>query len=275
MSKVRTCLYPVAGLGTRFLPVTKVVPKELLPIGSKPLVHFAVDEAINSEIFNHVFVINIQKESIKEYFSENKSLNTHLFNSSKTDYLKDINQIISENNFSFVYQSKMQGLGNAIYTAKDVIGNESFAVLLPDDLCLAEKDPVLSQLKEIHKLYPGCSLIAIEEVEENLIDKYGIVSGSYLDDSKRVLQVNDMIEKPSIGFAPSNLAIIGRYILTSDIFHALEETSPDQNGEIQITDALKILAKENKVLAYKYSGKRFDCGTPKGMLLAQNKIRNP
>jgi len=112
-------------------------------------------------------------------------------------------------------------------------------------------------------------------VEENLIDKYGIVSGSYLDDSKRVLQVNNMIEKPSIDFAPSNLAIIGRYILTSDIFQALEETSPDQNGEIQITDALKLLAKENKVLAYKYSGKRFDCGTPKGMLLAQNKIGNP
>jgi len=272
MNTVKTCLYPVAGLGTRFLPVTKIVPKELLPIGSKPLIHFAVDEAINSEISNHVFVISAQKELIKEYFSENKSLESHLHKSSRSAYLKDIKKIISENNLSFLYQSKMQGLGDAIYTAKDDIGRMPFAVLLPDDFCQSENDPVLSQLKKVHKIYPECCVIAIEEVENTRIDKYGIVSGSYIDYSKSILQINNMIEKPPVGSTPSNLAIIGRYILTPEIFDALENTLPDHNGEIQVTDALKILAQEKKVLAYKYQGKRYDCGTPEGMLQAQNKI---
>jgi len=164
----------------------------------------------------------------------------------------------------------MLGLGHAIYTGKPLIGNEPFAVILPDDLCTNDGDSVLTQMTKLYRQHPDCCIVAIEEVPMTEVDKYGVIDGELLEDSDDAYRVKSMVEKPSPEEAPTNLAIIGRYILTPEIFNVLESTAPDKNGEIQITDALMTLAKEGKVIAYKFQGERFDCGSVKGFVAATN-----
>jgi len=263
---IKHCLFPVAGFGTRFLPVTKTVPKELLPILDKPLIQYAVDEAYESELSELVIVINEHKSAIKKYFEPYPYLESLISSSSKIAKLDCIDTITKNCNLNFINQTEMLGLGHAILQGKDIIGNNPFAVVLPDDLCYCEDQSVMSQMHEIFIENKDKCIIAVEEVNIKDINKYGVVS--YDSSSNNTFQVDDMIEKPSPTEAPSNLAIIGRYILTPDIFQILEQTAPDQNGEIQITDALRELAKIGKVLAYKFKGRRIDCGSVEGYIEA-------
>ena len=263
---IKHCLFPVAGFGTRFLPVTKTVPKELLPILDKPLIQYAIDEAYESELSEMVFVINEHKSAIKKYFEPFPYLESLISSSTKIDKLNCIHNITRNCNLNYINQAEMLGLGHAILQGKDVVGNNPFAVVLPDDLCYDEDQSVMKQMQEIFKENKDKCIVAVEEVNINDVNKYGVIS--FKSSSNNAFQVDDMIEKPSPSEAPSNLAIIGRYILTPDIFEILEQTEPDHNGEIQITNALRELAKNGKVIAYKFKGKRIDCGSVEGYINA-------
>jgi UTP--glucose-1-phosphate uridylyltransferase len=273
MSRINKCLLPAAGYGTRFLPATKAVPKEMLPILTKPLLQYAVEEAMEAGIINMAIVTGRGKRSIEDHFDNAFELESQLSGTAKEDYLKEIKEIISKSTFTYVRQKQMLGLGNAILTGEPLIGDEPFAVLLADDLCDCDNDGVLAQIIKIHYKYQ-CSVVAIEEVPMNKTNQYGIISGNLIDNSNNTYLVTDMIEKPEEKDAPTNMAIIGRYILTPDIFDILRNIKPDKDGEIQITNALKIQAKQGKVLAYKFKGKRFDCGSVKGYLEATNHFAN-
>jgi UTP--glucose-1-phosphate uridylyltransferase len=266
---IKKCLFPAAGYGTRFLPATKAVPKEMLPILTKPLLQYGVEEALSAEITNMAIVTGRGKRAIEDHFDDAFELEMQLSSSSKEIYLKDIKEIINKSIFTYVRQKKMLGLGHAILTGEPLIGDEAFAVILADDLCSSESNSVISQLIEIYEQYK-CSIVAIEEVDRNQTDKYGIISGNLIKDSNDTYRVSSMIEKPSKDDAPSNLAIIGRYILTPDIFEILKCIKPDSNGEIQITEALNEQAKLGRVIAYKFKGKRFDCGSINGFINATN-----
>ena len=263
---IKYCLFPVAGFGTRFLPVTKTVPKELLPIMEKPLIQYAIDEAYESGMSEMVIVINEHKLAIKQYFEPFPYLESLISSTPKIDKLNCINEITENCTLDFINQTEMLGLGHAILQGKDTIRNNPFAVILPDDLCYNEENSVLNQMLEISKENIDKCIVAVEEVNIKDVDKYGVISIKSL--SNNVFQVEDMIEKPSPSDAPSNLAIIGRYILTPDIFDILEQTEPDQNGEIQITNAWMELAKNGKVIAYKFKGRRIDCGSVEGYINA-------
>lgn len=267
---VKYCLFPVAGFGTRFLPVTKAVPKELLPILDKPLIQYAVDEAYEIGIHNLCFVINQYKLAIKNYFMPNPYLNTLLIDGQKKEKLNCVDKIFENCSLDFIHQKEMLGLGHAILASKKSIGQNTFAVILPDDFCFHEVTSVTYQLYEIYKKNQDKCIIAIEEVEPHEVKKYGVIKGKPLKGDKNLFFVEDMVEKPSVEDAPSNFAILGRYILTPEIFVFLNQTKPDKNGEIQLTDALKGLAKIGKVLAYKISAKRIDCGSVDGYIKANN-----
>jgi UTP--glucose-1-phosphate uridylyltransferase len=266
---INKCLFPAAGYGTRFLPATKAVPKEMLPIINKPLLQYGIEEALFAGINNMAIVTGRGKRAIEDHFDNAYELESELNGTSKDHYLKEINQIIKQSTFTYVRQKQMLGLGHAILSGKPLIGNEPFAVVLADDLCDSAEESVISQMIEIFKHYQ-CSIVAIEEVPMQQTNKYGIISGNLLDKSDTIYDVIDMVEKPNENLAPSNLAIVGRYILTPDIFNILKGIQPDGSGEIQITDALKIQAKQGRVIAYKFKGKRFDCGSIKGYLEAIN-----
>ena len=266
---INKCLFPAAGYGTRFLPATKAVPKEMLPILSKPLLQFGVEEALTAGIFNMAIVTGRGKRAIEDHFDNSFELQSQLSGTSKESYLKEINQIINKSTFTFVRQKRMLGLGHASLTGEPLIGNEPFAVILADDLCDSDGIGVTSEMIAIFNRF-RCSVIAIHEVPMSETNKYGIIEGEFIENSNNTYTVTDMIEKPEERDAPSNMAIIGRYILTPDIFNILRKIKPDKNGEIQITDALKIQAKQGKVIAYKFNGKRFDCGSVKGYLKAIN-----
>jgi UTP--glucose-1-phosphate uridylyltransferase len=266
---IKKCLFPAAGYGTRFLPATKAVPKEMLPILTKPLLQYAVEEALSAGITNMAVVTGRGKRAIEDHFDNAFELESQLSGTSKEHYLKEIKEIIKKSTFTYVRQKQMLGLGDAILTSKPLIGNEPFAVILADDLCDCADDGVISQLIEIYNQYQ-CSVVAIQEVPIHQTKKYGIIDGNLLDNSNNTYQVTDMVEKPEEKHAPSNMAIIGRYILTHDIFDILNNIKPDKTGEIQITDALRIQAKQGKVIAYKFKGKRFDCGGIDGYLEATN-----
>jgi len=263
---IKHCLFPVAGFGTRFLPVTKAIPKELLPILDKPLIQYAIDEAYESELSEMVLVANEHKSAIKKYFEPFPYLESLISSSSKINKLNCISNITRNCTLNFINQTEMLGLGHAILQGKDIIGNNPFAVILPDDLCYNEDQSVMSQMQEIFKENKDKCIVAVEEVNINDVNKYGVIS--FKSSSNNAFQVDDMIEKPSSSEAPSNLAIIGRYILTPDIFEILEQTEPDHNGEIQITNALRKIAKNGKVIAYKFKGKRIDCGSVDGYIKA-------
>jgi UTP--glucose-1-phosphate uridylyltransferase len=266
---IKKCLFPAAGYGTRFLPATKAVPKEMLPILTKPLLQYGVEEALSAGIANMAIVTGRGKRAIEDHFDNAFELEMQLSGTSKESYLKEIKEIINSSTFTYVRQQQMLGLGDAILTGEPLIGDEPFAVILADDLCDCNENGVISQLIEIYNQHK-CSVVAIEEVPMDQTSKYGIIAGNLVDETNNTYRVTDMIEKPKLKDAPTNMAIIGRYILTPDIFDILRNMKPSKGDEIQITDALLTQAKQGKVIAYKFKGKRFDCGGIKGYIDATN-----
>jgi UTP--glucose-1-phosphate uridylyltransferase len=265
---IKKCLFPVAGYGTRFLPATKSMPKEMLPVVNKPLVQYGVEEAIDAGLHNIAFVTGRGKRSIADHFDISYELEHQIAGTGKEEYLTSIRGVLDKGQFSFTRQREMKGLGHAILTGETLIGNEPFAVVLSDDLCVNhEGDGVLAQMVKLFNQF-RCSIVAIMEVPEDQVHKYGVISGECMKDG--LYRVDDMIEKPSKEEAPSNLAIIGRYILTPDIFDILRNTPPGKNGEVQLTDALLEQAKSGCVMAYKFQGQRFDCGSVDGFVEATN-----
>lgn len=264
---IKKCLFPAAGYGTRFLPATKSMPKEVLPILNKPLIQYGVEEALQAGMNQMAIITGRGKRAIEDHFDVNYELEHQISGSDKEAYLVEIRHLIEHCTFSYTRQIEMKGLGHAILCGETLIGNEPFAVVLADDLCHNEGDPVLSQMMKVYAQH-GCSVLAIEEVEPSEVHKYGVIAGDALDEN--TFRVTDMVEKPSREEAPSNLAIIGRYILTPDIFDILRETPPGKNGELQITDALLQQARAGRVVAYKFEGKRFDCGSVDGFVEATN-----
>ncbi|CAA6809741.1 MAG: UTP--glucose-1-phosphate uridylyltransferase (EC [uncultured Campylobacterales bacterium] len=272
MSKINKCLFPAAGYGTRFLPATKAMPKEMLPVLTKPLIQYGVEEAIKAGINTMGIITGRGKRAIEDHFDISYELEHQIKGTSKEHLLNDIRDVIDGCTFSYTRQNHMRGLGHAILCGETLIGQESFAVLLADDLCHnKEGNTVLSQMVKVYEKYK-CSVVAIEEVPADEIHKYGVIKADELETN--IYRVSDMVEKPSREDAPSNMAIIGRYILTPDIFDILRDTKPGKAGEIQITDALLTQAKKGKVIAYKFDGKRFDCGSVDGFIEATNYFYN-
>ena len=267
--QITKCLFPAAGYGTRFLPATKAMPKEMLPILNKPLIQYGVEEALNAGCNVMSIVTGRGKRAIEDHFDISYELEHQIQGTDKENYLKEIREIMKSCIFSYTRQKEMLGLGHAILTGEPLIGNEPFAVILADDLCVGQKSGVLSQMIDLYNHF-GCSIIAIEEVQATDVDKYGIISGQEIQED--VYRVDFMVEKPLVNEAPSSLAVIGRYILTPDIFDILRHTKPGKKGEIQITDALMEQAKRGKVLAYKFKGKRYDCGSIDGFVAATNAL---
>lgn len=261
------CLFPVAGYGTRFLPATKSMPKEMLPILDKPLIQYGVEEASAAGLRDIGFVTGRGKRAIEDHFDVSYELEDQVKGTAKERALLGIRDLINECTFSYTRQVQMKGLGHAILCGRSIMGDEPFAVVLADDLCFGEGGGVLAQMLEIFAQH-RTSVVAIEEVPAENTHQYGVIAGDEV--SKDLYSVSNMIEKPEPGTAPSNLAIIGRYILTPDIFEILGQTPPDKRGEIQITDALVEQAKQGGVLAYRFKGKRFDCGSLAGYVQATN-----
>ncbi|MGB5324442.1 MAG: UTP--glucose-1-phosphate uridylyltransferase GalU [Pseudomonadales bacterium] len=264
---IKKCLFPVAGYGTRFLPATKSMPKEMLPIVNKPLVQYGVEEALDAGLYEIGFVTGRGKRAINDHFDTNYELEKEIAGSGKEELLTGIRDVINRGTFSTTRQRKMAGLGNAILTGRTLIGDVPFGVVLADDLCFCEGSGVLSQMVELYKQF-RCTIVAIEEVPDDQIEKFGVIEGDKIRDD--LYRVTNMVEKPPREEAPSNLAIIGRYILTPDIFDIIADTPPGKNGEVQITDALLKQAKRGAVMAYKFKGKRYDCGSIKGYIDAIN-----
>ncbi|MFG6702332.1 UTP--glucose-1-phosphate uridylyltransferase GalU [Campylobacter coli] len=265
---LQTCIFPAAGYGTRFLPATKTLPKEMLPILTKPLIHYGVDEALEAGMENMGFVTGRGKRALEDYFDISYELE-HQISGTKKEYLLDeIRSLINRCTFTFTRQNQMKGLGDAVLKARPLVGDEAFGVILADDLCVNEEGlNVMAQMVKIYEKY-RCTIIAVMEVPKEQVSNYGVISGNFVEDN--LIMVNSMIEKPSPDEAPSNLAIIGRYILTPDIFGILENTQAGKNSEIQLTDALLTQATNGMVLAYKFQGKRFDCGSVEGFVEATN-----
>ena len=265
---LQTCIFPAAGYGTRFLPATKSLPKEMLPILTKPLVHYGVDEALEAGMDNMGFVTGRGKRALEDYFDISYELE-HQISGTKKEYLLDeIRALIERCTFTFTRQKEMKGLGDAVLKGKALAGDEAFGVILADDLCVNENGVgVMAQMVKIYEKY-RCSVIAVMEVPKEQVSNYGVISGNSVEEN--LIMVNSMIEKPNPNEAPSNLAIIGRYILTPDIFGILENTKAGKNGEIQLTDALLTQATNGMVLAYKFEGTRFDCGSVEGFVEATN-----
>ncbi len=264
---IKKCLFPAAGYGTRFLPATKATPKEMLPVLTKPLIQYGVEEAVEAGINTMAIVTGRGKRALEDHFDRSYELEHQIEGSSKELLMTDIRTIIRECTFSYTRQVEMKGLGHAILTGETLIGHEPFAVVLADDLCDNDGDGVLAQMIELYKKHK-CSIVAIEEVPKEDTSKYGVIAGDEIEEN--VFKITNMVEKPDPKDAPSNLAIIGRYILTPDIFDIIRETKPGKGGEIQITDALLEQAKNGKVLAYKFQGQRFDCGSVDGFVEATN-----
>ncbi|MFT4824020.1 MAG: UTP--glucose-1-phosphate uridylyltransferase [Halioglobus sp.] len=264
---IKKCMFPVAGYGTRFLPATKSMPKEMLPIVNKPLVQYGVEEAIAAGMKTCALVTGRGKRAIADHFDISYELEHQISGSSNEVRLQGIRDLLDEGEFTMVRQREMKGLGHAILTGEALIGNEPFGVLLSDDLCINEGPGVLAQMVELYKQF-RCSIVAVQEVPMSEVHKYGVISGEPLKEG--LYRVDNMMEKPVQEDAPSNLAIIGRYILTPDIFDILRETPPGANGEVQITDALMTQAQKGCVMAYKFKGRRFDCGSVPGFIEATN-----
>ncbi|WP_077531770.1 UTP--glucose-1-phosphate uridylyltransferase GalU [Vreelandella utahensis] len=268
---ISKCLFPVAGYGTRFLPATKAMPKEILPIVNKPLVQYAVEEASEAGIHDIGFVTGRGKRAIEDHFDISYELEHQIAGTGKEDNLKGIRNLIENHRFAFTRQNEMKGLGHAILTGRNLIGDNAFAVILADDFCVAgdNDDGVMAQMVKLYNQF-RCSIVAIEEVPKDETHKYGIIEGETMKDG--LYRITDMVEKPPKDQAPSNLAIIGRYILTPDIFDILERTEAGKGGEIQITDALLEQARNGCVLAYQFRGRRFDCGSIDGFVEATNHV---
>ncbi|MDT4843133.1 UTP--glucose-1-phosphate uridylyltransferase [compost metagenome] len=265
---IKKCLFPAAGYGTRFLPATKSMPKEMLPVVDTPLIQYGVEEALEAGLSEIAMVTGRGKRSLEDHFDISYELENQICNTDKEKALRGIRRLIDQCTFSYTRQVQMKGLGHAILSGRPLIGDEAFAVVLADDLCLnLGGDGVLTQMVQLYNQF-RCSIVAIQEVAPEDTNKYGIIAGESLRDD--LVRVDRMVEKPNPEDAPSNLAIIGRYILTPDIFDLIKQTAPGRGGEIQITDALMAQARQGCVMAYKFKGRRFDCGSAEGYVEATN-----
>ena len=266
---IKRCLFPAAGYGTRFLPATKAMPKEMLPILTKPLIQYGVEEAMEAGCNVMSIITGRGKRAITDHFDISYELEHQIKGSDKEKMLADIRHIIDKCTFTYTRQNEMKGLGDAIYKGKVLVGSSApFAVILADDLCVNPNgDGILAQMIKLYDKYK-CCIVATMEVPKEDVHKYGVIEGTQIEDG--VFMVSNMVEKPENDKAPSNLAVIGRYILTPDIFDMIKNTKPGKNGELQITDALCSQAKKGMVLAYKFKGKRFDCGSVDGFVEATN-----
>jgi UTP--glucose-1-phosphate uridylyltransferase len=242
----------------------------MLPILTKPLIQYGVEEAMSAGMTTMAMVTSKYKQAIENHFKPHTDIEASIKGTAKESLLDEVNHASEQCDFTYIEQQQMLGLGHAIYTGKPLIGNEPFAVILPDDLCTNGGDSVLTQMTKLFDQHPDCCIVAIEEVPMTEVDKYGVIDGELLKGSNNAYRVKSMVEKPRPEDAPTNLAIIGRYILTEEIFNVLESAQPDKNGEIQITDALATLAKQGRVIAYKFQGARYDCGSVKGFVVATN-----
>lgn len=267
---IKKCLFPAAGYGTRFLPATKAIPKEMLPVNTKPLIQYGIEEALQAKCDTMAIVTGRGKRAIEDHFDISYELEHQLKSAKKEYFLEGIRDIINRCAFTYTRQKEMKGLGDAILTGERLIGAEAFGVILADDLCINDGGKsVLAQMVELYNEY-RCAIVAIQEVEQSELHKYGVISARELE--RDIFEIKSMVEKPEPKDAPSNLAVIGRYILTPDIFSILRYTKPDKKGEIQITDALNKQAQTSRVLAYKFQGIRYDCGSIEGFVRANNEL---
>lgn len=262
--KVRKAIIPAAGLGTRFLPATKAQPKEMLPIVDKPTIQYIVEEAVASGIEDIIIVTGRSKRAIEDHFDKSYELESELQKSGKDELLKQIQDISNMVDIHYIRQKEPRGLGHAIHCAKSFIGNEPFAVLLGDDVVDAEV-PCLKQMIDVYNEYKT-SILGVQTVPDEDVSKYGIVNCKHVED--RIYKVKDLVEKPKQDVAPSNIAILGRYIITPKIFECLENTTPGAGGEIQLTDALKMLCRTEAMYSYDFVGRRYDVGNRMGFLEA-------
>lgn len=265
MSVIRKAIIPVAGFGTRFLPVTKSIPKEMIPIIDKPTIQYIIEEAVESGITDILLVTSKYKKSIEDYFDNFKELESVLESSKNYEMLDMIKNISNMVNITFVRQKEQKGLGHAIYQGKTFVGNEPFCVLLGDDIVYNRDKPCLKQLIECYEEYGG-SVLGVQEVKHEDVSKYGIVDGNKI--SENIYRVNNLIEKPSMEEAPTNIAILGRYVISCKIFEHLEKENYGKNGEIQLTDSITNLILTEEVYAYKFQGTRYDIGDKVGYLKA-------
>lgn len=265
MSKVKKAVIPAAGLGTRFLPATKAQPKEMLPIVDIPTIQYIVEEAINSGIEDILIITGRNKKSIEDHFDKSYELETELEKGGKEEFLKLCQSISNLANIHYVRQKEAKGLGHAIHCAKSFVGNEPFAVLLGDDIVYSAEKPCLKQMIEVYDKYQA-SVLGVQTVPHDQVSKYGIVDGENIGD--RLFSVKGLVEKPKAEEAPTDVAILGRYIIEPEIFDYLEKTTPGAGGEIQLTDALKMLAKDKSMYAYDFIGTRYDVGDKLGFLKA-------
>ncbi|UCE40320.1 MAG: UTP--glucose-1-phosphate uridylyltransferase GalU [Candidatus Aminicenantes bacterium] len=278
---IRKAVIPAAGFGTRFLPATKAQPKEMLSVVDQPLIQYGVEEAVGAGIKSIGVIIGRGKSAIEDHFDRSPELERFLEEKQKTDYLEEVRRISNLAEFCYIRQKEALGLGHAILMAEDYIGNEPFAVLLPDDIFDCEK-PCIRQLIDVYSEY-NASVIVLGRTDEEGTKKYGIIKPKQI--TERVFQVEDLVEKPGPEKAFSDLAVIGRYVFTPEIFEAIKQTEPDNKGEIQITDAIKLLLENQLVYGYLFEGKRYDAGDKLGFIQATvelalkrpefaNKLRN-
>lgn len=265
MQKVTKAVIPAAGLGTRFLPATKACPKEMLPIVDKPTIQYIIEEALASGIKDILIITGHNKRSIEDHFDYNPELELNLREHGKDELLALVKEI-GDINLHYIRQKEPKGLGHAILCAKSFVGDEPFAVLLGDDVVYNEEKPCLQQLLDVYDT-TGASVLGCQTVPQEKVSSYGIVASEATEDA-RIFKVNDMVEKPAVKEAPSRLAVLGRYVITPEIFAILEQTAPGRGGEIQLTDALKVLAKEQAMYAYDFVGRRYDVGDKQGYLEA-------
>ncbi len=263
--KVRKAVIPAAGLGTRFLPATKAMPKEMLPIVDKPTIQYIIEEAIASGIEEILIITGKSKRAIEDHFDRSCELEQELEKKHNTELLELVQQVSNMADVHYIRQKEAKGLGHAIYCARTFVGNEPFAVLLGDDVVYNDENPCLKQMIECYDKYQT-SVLGVQTVKEEDVCKYGIVDGVQVED--RVYKVKNLVEKPAVEEAPSNVAILGRYIINPAIFDILAETKPGKGGEIQLTDALKELALKEDMYAYDFEGRRYDVGNKQGFLEA-------
>ena len=266
MKKITKAVFPVAGLGTRFLPATKAIPKEMLPIIDKPLIEYAVEEAVNAGITEIIFITSHTKRAIEDHFDQNFELEEKLQNAGKDGFLEKINRdIFKDIKFTYVRQKTQSGLGDAILHSEHLIQEEAFAIVLADDLII-NNPSCISQLISSYDAHK-CSIVGVNEVPQNEIEKYGVISIDESPSTKTSFFLKDIVEKPKIN-PPSNLAVVGRYVLSSNIFKYLKNLKPSVGGEVQLTDAIKLMLNDEKVVGHLYEGKKFDCGSRHGYVNA-------
>ena len=272
---ITKAIIPAGGLGTRFLPATKATPKEMLPVLEKPAIQYIVEEGVRSNIKTFIVVTGKNKNSIEEHFDPYPELDHYLAARKKADLVDGINKVIHAANFIYLRQKEPLGLGHAVWSAKHIIGKEQVAIFLPDDI-ITGPNPCMAQLMQI-AVQEKCNVVAVQEVPMDTVSNYGVI-GVRKQFSPNLFQVKELVEKPRPGDAPSNLAIVGRYVLSPNIFNALDEMNIGANGEVQLTDAIQnLLLSGEKVFAYKIQGTRYDVGTPMGLLKANidMALRNP